>query len=421
MIALPFVFFLILFLDTWRRKGFDVYAYMLFLFLFISFFSILMDGMNLYAKYNRPVESLGIIAPLIYCILLFVCIKPYENFSSSSINRMFIINEKIYNRIVYFYFIIFAVSVVISLTRINEIILSQNLKALRNEFYLGDAEPSWARFSGITRYIVAIMAMLSESAKIMLLFFFINIVFLKKKLWFNIITILGSMTPLVFSLYNLDRSRFTYWFILLGLMYVLFRHLLQRKDYKNFIIIGIPLLFVVGQYLLKVTVSRFGENSDGGIDGVVYYLGQSYIHFCYYFNDLGSDAPFSLVELFPFTCQKIFNTPSYFEQAEKVSKYLGMGVSNFSTFLGFIMSISGKIVMFLFVIFYTTMANKVVCRHNKRIISFRKLVWFLIFALVIVNGLFVYCYLEYSSIFNIIIWLVIAKMCTIRTTQVYGI
>lgn len=421
MIALPFVFFSMLFWQTWRRKGFDVYAYMLFLYLFISFFSILMDGMNLYFKYDRPVEPLGIIAPLIYCILLFVCIKPYENFSSSSIKKMFVINEKIYNRVVFIYFIIFVVSLIISLSRINEIMMSQNLKALRNEYYLGDAEPAWARFSGITRYIIGMMSMISESAKIMLLFFFINIVFLKKKLWFNIITILGSMTPLVFSLYNLDRSRFAYWFILLGLMYVLFRHLLERKGYKNFVIIGIPLLFVVGQYLLKVTVSRFGENSDGGLDGVVYYLGQSYIHFCYYFNDLGSDAPFSLVELFPFTCHKILNMPSYFEQADIVGKYLGMGVSNFSTFLGFIMSISGKIVMLLFVIFYISMANKVVYRRNKIIISFRKLVWFFIFALVIVNGLFVYCYLEYSSIFNIIIWLIIAKMCTISTTKVYGI
>lgn len=415
MVIVPFVFFTALLLVTWLKRGFDVYAYILALFAIISFFSIIMDEMDLYSDFNNPKLGFGYIAPFFFCVCLYFCIRPYRYFKSNYIRYVKGVNEKIYKSIVFVYFSVFLLIIAVSTTQINEIVKAQNLATIRTEFYHGDAENVWSSFSGYTRYLVAVIAMLSGSAKIMILFFFINIVCLKKKMWFNIITLLSSMTPLILSLYTLDRSSFVHWFLLLGLMAVLFRKQLKRENRKNFYVIGVPVVLMVVVYLFRVTVSRFGdEGGSGALDGLVYYAGQSYYHFCLFFNQLGADSPFSLVELFPFTYQKIFHMPSYFEQCEIVSKACGFDAATFSTFLGLIMSISGKIVMILFVILYGAITTHIVRRPVIFEISFKKLVHFFIVGIVVVNGLFGYCYMEYVSIFNIIIWLLIGKVCSYR-------
>ncbi len=404
-------FFMIAFLSAYKKQGFDVYTYILFIYLVGAFFGVLLDSMDLYVDFDYPKKSIGFIAPLSYCLLLFLCIRPFNAFKSNSIKHITSINEKVYNFIVYFYFCIFVIILLASLMRIGEVMNAQNLAAMRSEFYQGDAASVWSSYSGFPRLILAGLSLWSGSGVIMLLFFFVNIIKFKKKLWFNIITLLGATTPLVLALYSMDRSSFINWFLVFGLLYVIFRKQLKAKDLKSFMILIIPVIMLMVVYLYRVTLSRFGEQSGGNaFDGFVYYAGQSLFHYCYFFNDLDINAPFSLVELFPFTYNKILNQPSYFEQCEIVSNYCHYGVSNFSTFLGMILSMSGKIVMLIFVFLYIVLINKIIFRPNKETISLKQLIYFFIVAKVVVNGLFGYCYLEYMSTIYIITWILYARI-----------
>ena len=170
----------------------------------------------------------------------------------------------------------------------------------------------------------------------------------------------------------------------------------------------LPLAAVIIAYLVLVTTSRFGEQQGGNaMDGVIVYAGQSFLNYCNFFNHLGIDAPFSLQPLFPLT-YKLLGLPDYFEQCAIVEAYYHHGVSNFSTFLGCILSISGKIVMFLFVFFYVCICNAFLKRTNKGNISLSKLVLFLIVGIIPANGLFAYPYYNYAMTIVVLIWFFLA-------------
>lgn len=413
MVALPFVYFTLLFLYSVRKQGFDVYAYLLLIFIISSFFSIMFVENNLYSQSSVPTYPIGIFAPISYCLLLTICLQPFKRFESNKLKTLTDnINMKRYNLVVYVFFGIFVLLLAISVTKIQDIAMAQNLASMRQDFYNGDQEDIWSHFQGLQRYLIAGISMIASSCRILIIFFFINIIYLKKSIWFNIMTLLGSMTSLILSLYIVDRSGFVMWIMLFGFIFVLFKTNLKFKHIKPYLLMALPLAVVIIAYLVLVTLSRFGEQQGGNaMDGVIVYAGQSFLNYCNFFNHLGFDAPFSLQPLFPLI-YKLLGLPNYFEQCAIVEAYYHHGVSNFSTFLGCILSISGKTVMFLFVLFYIAVCNAFLNRKDKENISLKKLVLFLIVGIIPANGLFAYPYYNYAMTIVILIWLFFARFLT---------
>ena len=66
----------------------------------------------------------------------------------------------------------------------------------------------------------------------------------------------------------------------------------------------------------------------------------------------------------------------------------------------------------LFVFVYYNISNILLKRKNLNSISFRQLTLFFIVVLIPTNGLFGYYYMSYSSVFDIIIWLMISYFVT---------
>ena len=415
MIFFPFIIFFSVFLYNYRYRGLDIFTYLILLYTSCSFFSIFLDSLNLYRDFDIFKSSLGIIAPLSYCGLLLICMKPFKSFNSNSIIKIESVNIKRYKTVIYIYFALFVLMLLVSSTKINEILQAQTMAALRDDFYHGNAESVWSSYSGWFRYFVAIMSLLSATSYLLILFFFYNIVVLKTSLRFNIITLIGSLTPLIQSVFIADRSGFIYWLLIFMVSFVLFRKMMTKKDKKIFGIFRLIIITVLLLYFITVTVSRFGEDTGGTIRDVyyslVYYTGSNYIQFCNFFNHLPLESPTSLTPIFPLTYW-ILGLPGYFEQCEVVEKVYHHGVSNFSTFLGLILSMGGRIVMCLFVVVYYNIAMKVVKRNDPQILSVKKLIYFFIVVLVVNNGLFGYFYMSYSSTCNIIIWIFLASYLT---------
>ena len=76
MIFLPFLFFIIWFISSYKKYGISVGTYILGVYAFSSFCTILIDNQNLYESDSVPNVDVGIIAPLIYILLLFLCLRP---------------------------------------------------------------------------------------------------------------------------------------------------------------------------------------------------------------------------------------------------------------------------------------------------------------------------------------------------------
>lgn len=421
MIYFPFLFFSGLLIWHIRKQGFDVYAYVLLIYVISSLLSIFLDLFNLYNVFDIFKHPLGFIAPIVYCLLLTISCEPFKYFHSNNIKHITRINEKHYNYVVYMFFILFVINFVISISKIQDIILNNALGSVRDNFYHGDAEFMWSAYSGWFRYFIAICSLLSPCSVLMILFFFINISFLKKSFLFNLITLFGSFSRLIQSLFIADRSGFIHYIIIAILCFILVKSHFSKEMLRRTYFSGILILSLLLFYIISVTISRFGgadgSNLESIYDSLVYYGGQSYIHFCNFFNVLDLNAPISLVSILPLTYY-FLGLPSYFEQAEIVESYYHHGVSNFSTFLGMILSISGKFVMFLFVFIYYVISSKIIHRRHKSRISIKKIIYFFIVVLVVSNGLFGYYYMAYVSIVHILIWIIIARWITVRNNNI---
>lgn len=410
MIALPFIYFGIWSIMSWKKRGLDIATYILLIYTVTSFFAIVIDVGNFYDVRTCKNLGLGIIAPILYCLLLTLCISPFYKcrFKLSSPFKP-IKNTKWFTTIVYGYFIIFLIVFTVSFTRINEVLVS-NLAEVRNEQYIGETESFYNHLSGMPRYICAMCQILSPSSYIMILFFFYSLSFLNKSKLFNAITIISSATPLLISINIADRSQFFYWVLCLLFCYILFRNHIQQGN-KGFIkIVLICLLSLILTYFFMITTSRFSERETGTSGGIILYAGQSYINFCNFINYLRHDYH-SLCVIFPFTNQFILDGDGYFAICSKVEMATNMQISVFSTFLGLIYSITGFIPMLLYVFVYRFIAIIFLGKYSSdNVITMNRLIKIFIVALVPVLGLFGHFYMGSSATVALVVWLIMGKI-----------
>ena len=406
MIALPFVYFLIWLLYSLRRRGLDVYTYILTLYTAISFCSILLDAEKLYSDDCLHLE-LGFFAPILYCLLLTICIVPFSKIRSPlPVNTR--INDRFLTFVVYAYFVIFLIVLVTAFSRINEIIVNNAFDQVRRDAYSGDNESFYNHLSGIQRYIAGIAGELATSAYFLIFIFFYNLAFNKKSIIFNVITLLSSCPQLICSINQADRSQFFYWIIMVGLAYTIFHKYLSKSAKKRVLLVLLAFGAIFLAYLLAVSVARFSYRDDNTSGGIINYAGQSYINFCNFINYLHPNYH-SLCELFPITHTYILDEPNYFESCEIIRKETNIVIYGFSTFLGFIYSISGGIVLLLFVLLYFYITTVSLPKKRGSFYYFIK-IWCL--SLVVVLGIFTHFYSFPNTIFALFIWLFVGHKAT---------
>ena len=406
MIALPFIYFGLWFFIEYRKRGLDIYTFIILLYTIISLLSIIIDQFDLYYDSCPKMPTLGLLAPVVYILLLTICIQPFSKFKSNSIEKIIgNISEKRFNYIVIAYFIIFLVVFLVSLTRIQEILTSNALAEIRDEQYQGENTSFYQHLSGIPRYICAICYVLSPSSYIMILFFYVGITHFNKGILYSLMSLCGSFTMLLIAINMVDRSNFAYWALTFIMCYVLFRNRFTTKTKRYFYLFSIILAAVMVAYLAVVTISRFGDIDGGSSHGVITYMGMSYINFCNFFNYLVFNVPHKPEILFlPNINEYVLHGPSYFQFMEYLSNYYHHNLSTFSTFLGFIMSVSGFGVTVVFCVVYWAIATLFIRRPRVEYITLKKLILFWIVVLVPVLGLLCYYYRSATVNMNILIW-----------------
>lgn len=407
MIVLPFIYFGIWFISAYKKRGLDVFAFILLLYTFTGFCSIQLDVNDFYEISSCPKMPIGIIAPIVYIILLSLCIQPFSKFKSNSI-EWFIgnINERRFNLIVYIYFAIFLIVLFVSFSIIQEILASNALADIRGEQYRGETISFYDYMRGIPRYICAICSEMASSCYIMIPFFFIGITHFNKGGILSAMTLCGSLTPLLISINIVDRSQFVYWALAFVLCLVFFHKLLSGKAKRIILILSSIVLGAMIIYFLSVTISRFADRADGTNGGLILYAGQNYLNFCNFFNNLIFDNPHKPeIVLLPNINRYILHGQSYFEFAAQLAKNYHHTVSNFSTFIGLIMSVSGFFVTFIYILVYRSVTLWAVRRNNPKVLGIKQFVYFWILVLNPVLGIFGYFYMDTSTIYAVVAWL----------------
>lgn len=369
--------------------------------------SICIDINDLYNEHCKklPIE---LYTPILYCILLYVCILPFLRYKLPTINPYLTAkSNRFLDSMTYFYATIFFIILFVSLSRINQVITSNSLAEIRNEQYSGDSVSFYNHLSGIPRYICAICSILAPSGTIMIMVFMYNIAFRKKGLVFNILTICGSMSQMLIAINIADRSNFIYWILMLGLGITIFYKYFSRKSKFAVLVFVSIVLFTLLSYFIAVSISRFEDRKGGTSGSLIVYAGESYINFCNFISYV--EPGNSLCEIFPFL-NRLVGGEGYFDAADKVyhNNSNGIRINVFSTFLGFIYSISGFWIMLIFAIIYNRLATLALKSHSKYI-TLKNLIRIWAAALVPVLGLFVYYYAFANFTIGLVIWLLISN------------
>lgn len=410
MIYLPTLFFLVCLIKSIRKNGWNVGAFLYLLYLLTAIASIELDVRNLY-QYNVVKMDVGFLPPILYCLLLWLCISPFERVGEKYIQKVSIKNSKILDYSVYFYFAIFLIIVAVASTRINEILFNSSLAAVRKDVYNEEAYSFYNHLNGIPRYICALSTFFIAGSYLMILVFIFNVAYGRKSVIFNLMTLAGSTCQLLTSIMQADRSQFVYCVLVFVFAITIFWGVFQKKDKLRILTYLSPLGVAIIVYFVAVSLSRWGDEGSTGVEGgTIIYAGQNFFNFCNFLH-LCWNTPISFCEIFPLTYY-LTGQENYFEWCMVVEKSTHVFMSNFSTFLGLICSISGPFFMILYVVIFRIIANRITKRLMSQEvvnqITFSEVLKVWIVGLVPLLGIFGSFYSMYGASVALISWIFIA-------------
>lgn len=410
MIAVPFFYFLFLLLFVlFKKKKFDVSAYIICLYLISAFCSILVDVYDLRIWYTQYYK-ITLTPTILYCGLLTLMLIPFIKLPPLDVSSIQPIKPKLFKTISYIYIFAFFI-VLISAAGLIVRVLTGDMSAIRMAISHGEAD-DLSIFNNVPSFIrplVVISNVFASVSMIMLLFYFYSVCFLNNSKRFNTLLFASSTTILIFAIIGADRSKVIYWMISYGFFLLLFWNVMTKAQKRRNTKISIFIFSIVLLYFLMLTFQRFDSSDTGSGGSMIYYAGQSFIHFCYFFDE----HPYQ-----GFTLQKVF--PLYFklfvdndissstELNRIMSNETGIFHGIFNTFMGDIMMSSSSIVGILYCLFIFLFSSYLLRKIKK--IDFYFLIILFFFASILMFGMFVHYYAEFTRVICFLLFILYAVL-----------
>lgn len=228
---------------------------------------------------------------------------------------------------------------------------------------------------------------------------------------YGVMFLLASVNGIIGSILDGGRSAIFYWllsFIAIYLFFIPFMSKRQKRTVRRFFI-AFGSLFVT--FFMMMTIARFGERDAGEVSGteggLIYYAGQSFINFCFFWDTFDCPLP-SLQILLPFT-YKLFGYP--IENAIDLQEILSfmshreLGV--FYTFIGHIATTSFNFVAVFYCILLAVVSTLNIQKVRYHLVGISGAYYYLLFSSVLFLGLFGHYYAYTNKSFAIVAFAVI--------------
>ncbi len=335
MIFLPFIYFLFLTIYLWyKHRTFDVSVYMSSLYTFTSFCAIILVTGNMLEGggilFNGWEPDLGIIPTLLYCTLLTVTIIPFSFIRTEKISN--ITNNK--PLLLALLVVILLAQALLNLYLVADStldILNGDLNAVRESHYQEDmslADIKAASLPGPLQYF----NYLNYSTILALPLFFYYTCIEKRSLWITSILFFISLSAPLKSIQAVDRAEL----ILYGLMFifccVFFKNVFTSSIKRLFTWTSIPVVALAVLYLTAVSSARFEKTDEGTSGSVLQYAGQSYLNFCYFYENANPNLIYPQRE-FPVISHAVFKSDYGEVKKERTAKE-GFFIGVFATHVG---------------------------------------------------------------------------------------
>lgn len=411
MVAIPFVYFTLLFLYQLKKNHWriDIASYILCIYAISGFFTILIDVFNLRSP-DTLSYTISPIACISYCGLITLCIWPFMSYS----NLLFAgikptRKTKWLKYTAWIFALYFLFNLYMSWDSLSYV-LSTDLGQVRNAHYKGMGEESWmAGLSSIAKLPFILLNLIGGCPWIFIFLAFYSLIIQKLPLKYFILLLLASFNGVLGNILIAGRSAIAYWIISFVGCYLIYLHY-GNKKLKRIIKSSFLILIILGIiFLSAVTVSRFGERNEvqvsGTQGGLISYFGQSYINFCYFFDTFTCPLP-SLQLIFPFTSKLLlgdnFDGTMVLQGllSFKTAKEIGV----FYTFLGHILVTSNKLVMIIYALILFFCSYYITKKSQKNLLNVSTCYFYYLYSSVIFLGIFTHYYAFMSITFPVFFW-----------------
>lgn len=409
MLYVPFIFFVFLVLVIVRKRGLDASAYITMLFAVSSFFSILyFDDAEIAYQ-----ESCTFLPTIIYCTLISLAIWPVYCYNTSRLRKIIVPNPAIINVLVYLYFTVLVLLVVLWRNDIIFLLTFGDFAELRKDVYLG--LHTITQYGGILGRVGILVQGFAMISFVMIPVFFLTIL-LKRKWWYQLMAILGSTSMIVMGVLGVDRSKTFYWVVVLGLCVVIFWKYLHNRSRKVVSVILAIFLGVALTYFFAVTNDRFEDSNVGVEGGLVRYAGESYVNFCYFFENYDNGESFSTRCLFPAIHHFVLKDyQGGVALQQQMALRTGKETGVFYTFLGSFIIDNNQIGPFVFMLLYLILF--LICLHfrrRRRYVSFFNFLFFFFLTAIPTCGFISYIYTTPLMTLSILMIMILISVMSIK-------
>lgn len=424
MIAVPFIYFsLLVVLLCKKNKGIDIATIIAAEFAITGFFSILMSVFNLMPD-NRDYQITPW-ATITYCGLLTICLLPFILFSNAKIKYIRPIkNELLFKALAIISLLWFIIRIILTGRGIMEI-LTGDINELRHDVYSGEESIDyyWG-LPGPIRKVMELLGMVFGCSWIFIFLAFFSLTIQKLPIRYFWMFLITSLSGPWAGILGVDRSKAAYWIISVVVMALFFRPFIDKKNAKPLIVAIASFVGLLIVYLGLVTSSRFGDRYysevGGNEGGMIVYFGQNFPNFCFFYDTFHSSWK-TLSLIFPFTQKYLFRESIVggVNIQQVLDQITGLKTGVFYTYLGQILITAGKIVMFLYVLFFfvaTLFVNRKVQSH---VVSAEFCFFYLFFASIMFLGLFVHYYSSPTLTFSIISFFVLITLLRDKPVRVF--
>lgn len=391
----------IIFLGTWftinyKKYGFNGASFLIALYLLGAILGMYM----IFATNMYDAQRLNVSAIIYHCICLFLFLSPIVFITNRYFHSFKLPSSKAI-KVLYYTIIGFgALTYVSILPKLKTILSIDDLQAARN---MKNYDMLYEEEGGLLGYLGAFGSAFSYLS---LYLFFYNLAYHPNKKRLIVLLFVCSLADAVTSLSVVGRGGIMRWILMTLFFYFSFRKkigLSIRKKVIKYVSIGsLPLIAV----FLGITISRFSNRAYPVYVSMFDYIGQSFIYFSYIFDPF-YESSFGGRVSFPFLFpnDRLDGFVSEFLWSDFSLNTFSTFVGSFYKDMGFVVTLSLAIVFWLF--------HLIVYRFNVSPNRFYKLMLYIFFSQMIVNGVFYFQYTSTTKMKTFIVLVVFAILLPI--------
>ena len=422
MIAVPFIYFTLLAVYLIRRnKGIDISAFLVMVYAFSAFMSILLDIFGVY-DINGVYEKIPVspVATITYCALITLAVIPFRRINSLDLRAVDMQKYWLVDLFSWVLIITFFITAYNTFTHLDTI-LHSNLKDIRDDMY---SNVEGTKVSGIEWLLALPETLFSQFSPVALLLYFVNIAKERKSKLFNWLLLLASLTPVIKAVLIAGRTQPIYWFLSFMALYILFRPMMEQQQRRKALMPFVVFGGVVGLFIAAVTVARFAmvdvADDTGTFDSLLAYSGQSFVNFNYFFTQYTAHG-IHLDRIFPITNYFVWHPGwNLGDYRDMIWYESGLNIGVFFTFLGDLLIDLGHFGMVIYVLLFY-LVSTYVCRsaNEEGTIRLSRLLIILMLFLIPLQGIFYYSYYKINTGYFVVGTLLICWVLSHRIKRKY--